>query len=81
MAVIGSNPKPAGKVITGLQDVIEKRSNSVKPKPKVISPSKVGYNQPVGSVANAINQSNMSGGTKAYSPAGKGSDSPNTSSS
>lgn len=43
MAVVGSNPKPTGKVITGLQDVIEKRSNSVKPKPKVISPPKGGY--------------------------------------
>ena len=42
MGMMGSSPSPDIKVITGLADVIVKRSNSNKQRQKVVSPPKGG---------------------------------------
>lgn len=74
MGMANASPQISGKVITGLQDVIEKRSNSSKQqqKPKVISPPKNGSNQ---NVTAAQTQNQASSLVRNNSP-GKGNSSP-----
>ena len=70
MGMAGQSPQPIGKVITGLHDVIDKRSNSQKPKSKIISPPKGG-----GSSSHNIPSVAMQQHGRTNSP-GKGSYSP-----